>query len=95
MPYDPKPIETAGVTLDADVLELTEQLAKHAHDIWGVQRIKDGWKFGAKRDDAKKEHPCLIAYEELPDSEKTYDRNAAMQTLKALIALGYRIDKTK
>jgi hypothetical protein len=27
----------------------------------------------------------------LSDSEKQYDRNAAMETLKAIVALGYRI----
>ena len=93
MAYEPKPIDTQGVTLTPDVLALTELLAKHAHDIWALQRIKDGWKFGAKRDDPKKEHPCLIAYDELPDSEKQYDRNASLQTLKAILALGYRIEK--
>jgi RyR domain len=95
MPYEPKPIDTANVTLTKEVLDLTEQLAKHAHDIWSLQRIKDAWKLGPKRDDAKKEHPCLVAYEELPDSEKQYDRNAALQTLKAIMALGYRIEKGK
>jgi hypothetical protein len=34
-----------------------------------------------------------VPYEALPGSKKTYDRNAAMQTLKALIALGYRIER--
>jgi hypothetical protein len=33
----------------------------------------------------------LIPYEELPESEKEYDRSAAMLTLKAITALGYRI----
>ena len=94
MAYDPKPIDTTRVALDAEVLQLTELLAKHAHDIWALQRLKDGWSFGDQRDDAKKLHPCLIAYEDLPDSEKTYDRNAAMQTLMAIVALGYRIEKT-
>ena len=43
----------------------------------------------------KKEHPCLISYEELPESEKEYDRNTAIQTLKAIIALCYRITKPR
>jgi hypothetical protein len=95
VPYRPNPIKTADVTLNEDVLALTELLAKHNHDTWSLQRIKDGWKLGAKRDDAKKEHPCLISYEELPESEKEYDRNTAIQTLKAIIALGYRITKPR
>ncbi len=43
--------------------------------------------------DFLKEHPCLVPYEELPESEKEYDRNAALQTLKAIVALGYGIKK--
>jgi len=29
----------------------------------------------------------------LPESEKEYDRNAAMETLKAIVALGYRLER--
>ena len=93
MNYNPEPIDTSGVTLTDGILELTELLARNAHDIWGRQRLSDGWRNGPKRDDEAKEHPCLVPYEELPESEKEYDRNAAMETLKAIIALGYTIDK--
>jgi hypothetical protein len=91
--YEPKPIDTSELKLGREILDLTERLAKNAHDIWARQRISEGWRLGSKRDDAKKEHPCLIPYEELPESEKQYDRNAALETLKAIIALGYRIEK--
>jgi len=30
----------------------------------------------------------------LPESEKVYDRNAAMETIKAILAQGYRIEKS-
>ena len=45
----------------------------------------------ARYDEAKK-HPDLVPYDELSDSEKHYDRDTAMETLKAIIALGYRIE---
>ena len=93
MNYIPKPIDTAGITLTDDILELTELLAENSHDTWAVQRLKEGWRYGPKRDDAKKEHPCLVPYAELPESEKEYDRKSAMETLKAIIALGYRTEK--
>ncbi|MTV48842.1 Ryanodine receptor Ryr [Heliobacillus mobilis] len=93
MTYIPKPMDTSKVQLTNEILKLTELLSKHAHDVWATQRFKDGWQYGEQRDDQKKLHPCLIAYEELPESEKDYDRNAAMQTLKAIVALGYRIVK--
>jgi len=93
MTYIPQPIDTRSVKLDEHIQELTEQLAKHAHAVWAQQRLTDGWKLGPTRNDEKKEHPCLVPYEELPESERVYDRNAAMQTLKAILALGYRIEK--
>ena len=91
--YQPAPMDTAHVTLSSEVLELTEKLAEHAHDIWAQQRLSDGWTYGPERDDNKKHHPCLVPYADLPDSEKQYDRNAALDTLKAIVALGYEIDR--
>ncbi|HEV8070382.1 MAG TPA: RyR domain-containing protein [Planctomycetaceae bacterium] len=93
MGYEPKPIDTSEVELSPEIEKLTERLAENSHDQWARQRIKDGWKYGPRRDDAKKEHPCLIPYAELPESEKEYDRNSAMETLKAIMAMGYRITK--
>ena len=46
MRYKPKPIDTSKVKLSGEILELTELLAKNAHDIWGQQRISDGWIWG-------------------------------------------------
>ena len=91
MNYDPKPIDTSRIQLSPEILELTELLAKNAHEIWSRQRLQDGWRFGPHRDDSRKEHPCLVPYDELPDSEKQYDRLAAMETLKAIVGLGYQI----
>ena len=55
--------------------------------------MAQGWRYGHDRDDSRKEHPCLVPYEELPESEKVFDRNTAMGTLKVLLALGYHITK--
>lgn len=91
--YEPKPIDTASVALSEDLMQLTEQLAKNTHDHWAKLRIEEGWKWGAKRDDATKEHPDLVPYNELSESEKEYDRRTAMETIKAILALGYKVEK--
>jgi RyR domain len=91
--YVPKPHDTSTIALPAEIGELTERLAENAHDLWAKQRMREGWHWGPKREDAKKEHPCLVPYRDLPESEKEYDRNAAMETLKVILALGYRIAK--
>jgi hypothetical protein len=89
--YVPAPIDTSAVQLEIELLQLTEHLARHAHDVWALQRLNDGWRWGASRSDSEKTHPCLIPYEELPESEKEYDRKAALETIRAVIAIGYRI----
>ena len=93
MTYNPEPIDTSGVELTVDIKILTEQLAKNTHDIWAKNRIAEGWVYGENRDDQKKEHPCLVPYEDLPDNEKQYDRNTAIEALKAITALGYKVEK--
>ena len=91
MAYIPNPIDTSHIELDAQILQLAELLAKNAHEVWATERIAQGWKYGPARRDDTKEHPCLIPYEDLPESEKVYDRNTAMETLKAIVAMGYEI----
>ncbi|MEO0082547.1 MAG: RyR domain-containing protein [candidate division WOR-3 bacterium] len=93
--YIPKPIDTSHITIPAELEALTEKLAENAHDNWARQRIAEGWTWGPKRDDAAKKHPDLVPYAELPESEKEYDRKAAMETLRAIIALGYAIEKPR
>jgi ryanodine receptor 2 len=90
--YTPRPIDISRVQLPQALSDLTERLAEHAHDVWAAQRLRDGWTFGPRRDDAAKTHPCLVPYDQLPDSEKQYDRNAVEGTLQAVLALGYRIE---
>lgn len=90
--YIPQPIDTSSVELPAEILELTERLAQNTHEVWATERTKCGWTCGP-RNDEKKQNPCLVPYDELPDSEKQYDRNTAIETLKAIVALGYEIKK--
>jgi ryanodine receptor 2 len=89
--YIPCPIDIGDVDLPPELTGLTERLAANAHDNWALQRLRDGWRYGSKRDDAARTHPCLLPYEQLPESEKEYDRRTAIETLKAVLALGYRI----
>ena len=91
--YTPKPINTDSITLNDNMLALCERLAENVHDVWAERRINEGWSYGEQRDDTKKLTPCLVPYSELPESEKEYDRNTVLETLKLIIKLGYRIQK--
>ena len=90
--YMPAPPDTDSILLPPQLLELTEQLAENIHDIWASGRLSQGWTYGESRDDDAKTHPCLVPYEQLSEEEKGYDRSTAMQTLKIITALGYRIE---
>ena len=91
--YQPKPIDTSHVRLPDDLLALTEKIAENVHDVWAAGRIREGWKYGAVRDDAKKETPCLVPYADLPEVEKEYDRSTALETVKSILSLGYTISR--
>ena len=91
--YKPKPVDTSAVALPEELLELTEQIAENVHENWSAGRIAEGWVYGAERNDALKTTPCLVPYSELPEEEKEFDRNTAFQTLKLIVALGYKIEK--
>jgi len=91
--YTPTPIGTDQVTLSQDIKDLAEVLAKNTHDVWATGRIKEGWIYGDVRDDIKKTHPCLVPYEDLPESEKEYDRATSLETIKVILSLGYVIRK--
>ena len=91
--YTPAPADTSSVVLSEELMQLTEEMARNVHDVWAVGRIAEGWTWGPERNDAKKENPCLVPYEKLPEGEKAYDRNTAIETLKLILSLGYKIEK--
>ena len=91
--YTPKPIDTSDVQLPAEMNQLVEQLARNVHDNWAIGRIKEGWTYGTQRDDKNKKHPCLVDYDDLPENEKEYDRSTAVETIKLILKLGWRIGK--
>jgi hypothetical protein len=90
--YKPSPINVSKISLSPVLIKLIEKLARNTHEIWAQKRIDNGWTFGSLRDDVKKQHPCLVPFEELPESEKEYDRVVVENILKAVIALGYVIE---
>lgn len=90
--YAPRPIDTSDVRLSEEQGRLVETLAANAHEVWAGLRMRDGWRHGPERDDALKTHPCLVPFAELPEGERKYDRCLAEQIIKAMIAMGYRIE---
>lgn len=82
--YNPKPIDLSDVVLTEDMNELREAIAENAHEVWALKRQADGWTYGPQRDDEQKHTPCMVPYSQLPEQEKDYDRDMAMDTLKLM-----------
>lgn len=91
--YIPQPIDTGDVKLPVELEELVEEMSRNVHEVWAETRISQGWSYGEKRDDELKTHPCIVPYEQLPESEKDYDRNTSVGTLKLIMKLGFSITK--
>ena len=91
--YIPKPEDTANIILPKDLVDLTEKIAENVHDVWALGRINDGWTYGQTEDPVRKLSPLLVPYGELPESEKDFDRNTAMETLRFVLKTGYSITK--
>lgn len=91
--YIPNPADTQSVELPVELLPLVEEMARNVHEVWAKNRMEEGWTYGPVRDDTKKETPCMVAYDELPESEKEYDRATSQETLKLILKLGFAISK--
>lgn len=91
--YHPTPISTDDIILSPEIIKLSEKIAENVHEVWAQSRMNEGWTYGPLRDDAQKQHPCLVPYNELPEIEKEYDRNTSQETLKMIMKLGFKITK--
>lgn len=43
------------------------------HNSWMDEKLKDGWKYGIEKNPDKKEHPCMVPYEQLPLDQRIKD----------------------
>lgn len=47
--------------------------ASAQHDAWLADKAREGWKFGPVKDAEKKEHPCMVSYDQLPVEQRLKD----------------------
>lgn len=58
---------------------------EQAHIVWLNEKVAAGWKYGPIKDPDKKEHPCIVPYDQLPPKEKLKD-NLFLDSVKAMAA---------
>lgn len=64
----------SGVKSHLRLLPNSYPRPSYSHSCWMIEKVADGWKLGPVKDPVKKEHPCMIPYNELPESQKAKDK---------------------
>ena len=83
---------TGGVTLtETDV----EGLAKAEHRRWMAERTAKGWRYDRTKDNSRKLHPDLVAWEYLSEDSRDKDRSAVRAIPRHLADAGLRIIPTR
>ncbi|XP_067470582.1 ryanodine receptor 3-like isoform X7 [Thunnus thynnus] len=89
--FIPTPVETSQIVMPPHLENVRDKLAENIHELWGMNKIELGWSYGKIRDDNKRQHPCLVDFSKLPETEKNYNLQMSTETLKTLLALGCRV----
>ncbi|XP_056914898.1 ryanodine receptor 3-like isoform X8 [Takifugu flavidus] len=89
--FIPTPVETSQIIMPPHLEKVRDKLAENIHELWGMNKIELGWTYGKIRDDNKRQHPCLVDFSKLPETEKNYNLQMSTETLKTLLALGCRV----
>ncbi len=55
------------------VRRFPETKANENHENWLAHKRREGWVHGDVKDEGKKVHPCIMPYNELPNSQKRKD----------------------
>lgn len=85
--------KSRSVEFEEDFRPVIEQLAVKVHEVWTQERRAAGWVYGRRRNDARKEHPCLLEFADLAEEEKEVDRSTARAVLHGLMGLGYAVTR--
>lgn len=64
---------------------IRDKLAENIHEMWAMGKIEAGWTHGERRDDTMGLHPCLTQFQNLPQAEKRYNVQLAVQTLRYVL----------
>ncbi|XP_061692591.1 ryanodine receptor 2 [Syngnathoides biaculeatus] len=93
--FDPQPVETSNVTLPEGLEFAVNKYAEHTHDKWSLNKFANGWVHGEQLCENTKVHPLLKPYRALAEKEKEVCRVAIKETIKSMLAFGWRIERTK
>jgi hypothetical protein len=52
---------------------LAGDTSEQSHESWLREKIATGWRYGPTKDPEKREHPSLVPYAELSESQQAKD----------------------
>ncbi|XP_067310941.1 ryanodine receptor 3 isoform X2 [Pseudorasbora parva] len=93
--FIPIPVDTSQVVMPPHLEKVRDRLAENIHELWGMNKIELGWSYGKIREDNKRQHPCLVDFSKLPETERNYNLQMSTETLKTLLALGCHVVQVK
>ena len=67
-----------------------------SHEAWLAEKAADRWTYGPVKDEAKKQHPCMVPFGELSPKQQMKDKlfTAIVETLRPLIEIGTSSERT-
>ncbi|XP_066529527.1 ryanodine receptor 3-like [Hoplias malabaricus] len=90
--FIPTPVDTSQIVMPPHLEKVRDRLAENIHELWAMNKIELGWSYGKRiRDDNKRQHPCLVDFSKLPETERNYNLQMSTETLKTLLALGCHV----
>lgn len=75
----------AGVRAALDPAQTPEK----SHESWMAQKAAEGWTWGPKKDPDLKTHPCMVSYDQLPESQRLKD-TLFLTVVRSMILKPYR-----
>lgn len=61
---------------------------EQSHESWLKEKEATGWKYGPKKNEATKEHPCMVPYADLPPAQRLKDELFVTTVRSMAAALG-------
>ncbi len=68
-----------------------ELLAEREHERWLAERARRGWSYAARRDNAARLHPDMVAWSQLDEAARDKDRGPIAVLPEILAAAGMEI----
>ncbi|KAF1427970.1 Ryanodine receptor 2, partial [Spheniscus humboldti] len=93
--FNPQPVDTSNITIPEKLEYFINKYAEHSHDKWSMEKFANGWMYGETYSESAKVQPLMKQYKLLSEKEKEIYRWPIKESLKTMLAWGWRIERTR